>query len=78
MSKIVIVKFVKPFASLVLVMCVSISVSVDTYAFSNITTCDPLKLIKSRRMRLAGHVARMGRRGTRIDYWWEDQRKTKA
>jgi hypothetical protein len=22
-------------------------------------------------MRWAGHVARMGRRGTRIDYWWE-------
>jgi hypothetical protein len=32
-------------------------------------------IIKSRRMRLAGHVARMGRRGTRIDYWWESQRE---
>jgi hypothetical protein len=30
-----------------------------------------IRIIKSRRMRLAGHVARMGRRGTRIDYWWE-------
>jgi hypothetical protein len=32
-------------------------------------------IIKSRRMRWAGHVARMGRRGTRIDYWWESQRE---
>jgi hypothetical protein len=30
-----------------------------------------IRMIKSRRMRWAGHVARMGRRGTRIDYWWE-------
>jgi hypothetical protein len=28
-----------------------------------------IRIIKSRRMRLAGHVARMGRRGTLIDYW---------
>jgi hypothetical protein len=30
-----------------------------------------IRKTKSRRMRWAGHVARMGRRGTRIDYWWE-------
>jgi hypothetical protein len=30
-----------------------------------------IRIIKSRRMRWAGHVARMGRRGTRIGYWWE-------
>jgi hypothetical protein len=34
-----------------------------------------IRLIKSRRMRWAGHVAQMGRRGTRIDYWWESQRE---
>jgi hypothetical protein len=34
-----------------------------------------IRIIKSRRMRLAGHLARMGRRGTRIDYWWESQRE---
>jgi hypothetical protein len=28
-----------------------------------------LRIIKPRRMRWAGHVARMGRRGPRIDYW---------
>jgi hypothetical protein len=28
-----------------------------------------IRIIKSRRMRLAGHVARMGRRGKRIGYW---------
>jgi hypothetical protein len=33
-----------------------------------------IRIIKSKRMRLAGHVARMGRRGTRI-YWWESQRE---
>jgi hypothetical protein len=27
------------------------------------------KIIKSRRMRWAGHVARMGKRGTCIGYW---------
>jgi hypothetical protein len=30
-----------------------------------------IKIMKSRRIRLAAHVARMGRRGTHIDYWWE-------
>jgi hypothetical protein len=34
-----------------------------------------IRIITSRRMRLAGHVARMGRRGTRIEYWWESQRE---
>jgi hypothetical protein len=33
------------------------------------------RIIKSRRMRRAGHVARMGGRGTIIDYWWESQRE---
>jgi hypothetical protein len=33
-----------------------------------------IRIIKSRRMRWAGHVARMGRRGTRIDYCWESQK----
>jgi hypothetical protein len=34
-----------------------------------------IRTIKSRRMRWSGHVARMGRRGTRIHYWWERQRE---
>jgi hypothetical protein len=29
-----------------------------------------IRIIKSRWMRWAGHIARMERRGTRIDYWW--------
>jgi hypothetical protein len=33
------------------------------------------RITKSRRMRLAGHEARMGRRGMLIDYWWEIQRE---
>jgi hypothetical protein len=33
-----------------------------------------IKIIKARRMRWQGHVARMGRRGTRIGCWWENQR----
>jgi hypothetical protein len=34
-----------------------------------------IRIIKSRRMRWAGHVARMGRRGTRTGCWWESQRE---
>jgi hypothetical protein len=34
-----------------------------------------IKIIKSRRMRWAGHVARMGRRGTCIVYWEESQKE---
>jgi hypothetical protein len=34
-----------------------------------------IRTIKSRRMRWAGHVARMGRRETRIGYRWESQRE---
>jgi hypothetical protein len=35
----------------------------DLYSSSSI-----IRIIKSRKMRWAGHVARMGRRGTLIDY----------
>jgi hypothetical protein len=35
-----------------------------------------IRIIKLRRMRWAGHVARMrGKTGTLIDYWWESQRE---
>jgi hypothetical protein len=34
-----------------------------------------IRIIKSRMMRWSGHVARMGRRGTLIDNWWESQRE---
>jgi hypothetical protein len=34
-----------------------------------------IRLIKSRRMRWVGHVARMGRRGLHIEYWWESQKE---
>jgi hypothetical protein len=33
------------------------------------------RIIKSRRMRWAGHVARIGRRGTLVGYWCESQRE---
>jgi hypothetical protein len=33
-------------------------------------------MIKSRMMRWAGHVVRMGRRGMHIGYWWEIQKKS--
>jgi hypothetical protein len=42
----------------------------DLYSSPNI-----IRIIKSRRIRWAGHVERMGRRGTRIDYWWDSQRE---
>jgi hypothetical protein len=34
-----------------------------------------IRMIKSRRMRWAGHVARFGRRGMLIGYWWESQKE---
>jgi hypothetical protein len=34
-----------------------------------------IRIIKSRRMRWAGHVARMGRRGMHIGYWWASQKE---
>jgi hypothetical protein len=30
-----------------------------------------IRIIKSRRMRCAGHVARMGEKRMHIGYWWE-------
>jgi hypothetical protein len=34
-----------------------------------------IRIIKSRRSRWAEHVARMGRRGINIGYWWESQKE---
>jgi PAS domain-containing protein len=34
-----------------------------------------IRMIKSRRMRWAGHVARMGRRGMYRGFWWERQKE---
>jgi hypothetical protein len=34
-----------------------------------------IRIMKSRRKRWAGYEARIGRIGTRIDYWWESQRE---
>jgi hypothetical protein len=33
------------------------------------------RIIKARRMRWLGHVARMGRRGTHVGCWWESQKE---
>jgi hypothetical protein len=35
-----------------------------------------IRIMKSRRMRWAMHVARMGRRRMHISYWWESQKET--
>jgi hypothetical protein len=35
-----------------------------------------IRMIKSRRMRWAGHEARMGRRGIHIGFWWENQKES--
>jgi hypothetical protein len=32
-------------------------------------------MVKSRRMRQAGHVARMRIRGMHIGFWWENQKE---
>jgi hypothetical protein len=42
----------------------------DMYSSSNI-----IRVIKSRRMRWAGHVARMGREEVHTGFWWGDLRE---
>jgi hypothetical protein len=42
----------------------------DLYSSPNI-----VRVIKSRRMRWAGNLARMGRRDAFIGFWWENLRK---
>jgi hypothetical protein len=42
----------------------------DLYSLPSI-----IRIIKARRMRWAGHVARMGRTATSIGCWWEIQRE---
>jgi hypothetical protein len=42
----------------------------NLYSFPSI-----IRMIKSRRMRWAGYVARMGRRGMHIEYWWKSQKE---
>jgi hypothetical protein len=32
-------------------------------------------MLKSKRIRWAGHVARMGLRGMHIEYWWESSKE---
>jgi hypothetical protein len=34
-----------------------------------------IRIVTSRRMRWAGHVARMGKRETRVGYWHKSQRE---
>jgi hypothetical protein len=34
-----------------------------------------VRMIKSIRMRWAGHMARRGRRGMHIEFWWESQKE---
>jgi hypothetical protein len=34
-----------------------------------------IRMLMSRRMRLAGHVARMGRRGMHKGVWWESHKE---
>jgi hypothetical protein len=51
-------------------MDVSEGVVLNLYPFPSI-----IRVMKSRRMRWAGHVAQMGRRGMLIGYWWESQKE---
>jgi hypothetical protein len=34
-----------------------------------------IRMIKARRMRWAGHIARMVRRRMHVGYWWESQKR---
>jgi hypothetical protein len=45
------------------------------YVKNNIGFCLFLiRMIISRRIRWVGHVARMGRIGMHVEYWWESQK----
>jgi hypothetical protein len=35
-----------------------------------------IRIIKARRMRWAGHIARMGIRGRSVGCWWESQKES--
>jgi hypothetical protein len=35
-----------------------------------------IRMIKSSEMKWAGHAVLIGRKGTRIGYWWESQRES--
>jgi hypothetical protein len=39
--------------------------------------CSPglITMMKSRRMRWAGHLVNMGRRGMYVGFWWENQKE---
>jgi hypothetical protein len=41
----------------------------------NLYSPNIIRMIKSRGLRRAGHVARMGRRGMHKGYWWECQKE---
>jgi hypothetical protein len=41
----------------------------------NLYSPNIIRMTKSMRMRWAGHVARRGRRGMHIGYWWEKQKE---
>jgi hypothetical protein len=44
--------------------------------YSNLySLIDTIRTIKSRKMRSAGHITRMGRRGMYIGYWWGSQKE---
>jgi hypothetical protein len=34
-----------------------------------------IRMIKSRKMRLLGHIAHMGQRGVHIGHWWESHKE---
>jgi hypothetical protein len=42
---------------------------------SFITSSSITRMIKSRKIKWAGHVARMGKRGIHIGYWWQSQKE---
>jgi hypothetical protein len=45
-------------------------------SFVLVLSLDIIGMIKSRRMRWAGHVSRMGRRRMHRRFWWESQKET--
>jgi hypothetical protein len=63
-------KYSSPHAALLFISVIFLKELHNLYSSLSI-----IRMIKSRRMRSAVHVARMGRRGMHVGYWWESQKK---
>jgi hypothetical protein len=56
-------------------ICAGILRNIHVYIHKFYSSPSIIRMFKTRRMRCAGHVARIGRRRIHIGYWWESQKE---